>query len=60
MALFNLAFGIKIPMVNKGGLVFQSADKHEGKPVPFINHDEGNSNNMTTAAVANTTTQQQQ
>ncbi len=41
MSLFNLAFGMKPQMVNKGGLVFQSADRQEGKPAPFINHQGG-------------------
>ncbi len=36
MSLFNLAFVIKTQKVNKGGLIFQSAARHEGKPAPLL------------------------
>ncbi len=36
MSLLNLALGMKPQMVNKGGLFFQSADRHEGKPDPLL------------------------
>ncbi len=36
MSLLNLAFVMKTQMVNKGGPVFQSAAKHEGKPAPLL------------------------
>ncbi len=39
MSLFNFAFVRKTQMVNKGGMAFQSAARHEGKPAPFVNHE---------------------
>ncbi len=39
LSLFNLAFVMKTQMINKGGLVIQSATRQEGKPCPVINHE---------------------
>ncbi len=35
MSLFNLAF-VMTQVDNKGGLAFQSAARHEGKPAPSL------------------------